>query len=445
MASLLVAQSLPAQAPTPTPPPRLDQDALDFRGRSSLTGGSGARALGMGGAFLARADDATAASWNPAGLSYLRLPELSVVFVGSALDTVHREIDLAIARDETGTSIAPDFIALTIPYERGVVSGAAQLSFQRAFSFDGNRDIADCRALRPQGCRSLAQAEDFVRSSIDGSGGFDLFALATGVRLAHRLRIGASLNRWTHGYTQTRSRRLFNPSVQHTQFELSGWNANLGVIWSPLDNLNLGVVGKTPFTAGVDLWRARTDLVETEGQGEPRAFTNGFRGDDVRLKLPGAVGTGVSWRPRSNLMFSADYTRTFWSEARIYDFFVVSVRSEAEPRRFESLRYPELEAREQRDTEEMRFGTEYVFVGQRFSWPIRAGYFLDRQHFLAADDKAPHFWGFSAGAGILRGPILFDVAYVRETGRYPAANAGSIKVALDRLYASVIYRYPRRP
>jgi len=34
---------------------------------------------------------------------------------------------------------------------------------------------------------------------------------------------------------------------------------------------------------------------------------------------------------------------------------------------------------------------------------------------------------------------------VRETGRYPAANAGSIKVALDRLYASVIYRYPRRP
>ena len=33
----------------------------------------------MGGAFLARADDATAASWNPAGLSYLRRPEFTVV------------------------------------------------------------------------------------------------------------------------------------------------------------------------------------------------------------------------------------------------------------------------------------------------------------------------------------------------------------------------------
>ncbi|MCJ7810524.1 MAG: hypothetical protein MUP26_09715, partial [Desulfobulbaceae bacterium] len=33
--------------------------------------GSGARALGMGGAFIAIADDATAASWNPAGLIQL--------------------------------------------------------------------------------------------------------------------------------------------------------------------------------------------------------------------------------------------------------------------------------------------------------------------------------------------------------------------------------------
>ena len=42
--------------------------------------GSGARALGMGGAFIAVADDATAASWNPAGLAQLTKPETSVVF-----------------------------------------------------------------------------------------------------------------------------------------------------------------------------------------------------------------------------------------------------------------------------------------------------------------------------------------------------------------------------
>ena len=41
--------------------------------------GSGARAMGMGGAFIATADDATAASWNPAGLIQLEKPELSKV------------------------------------------------------------------------------------------------------------------------------------------------------------------------------------------------------------------------------------------------------------------------------------------------------------------------------------------------------------------------------
>ena len=44
--------------------------------------GSGARAIGMGGAFIAIADDATAASWNPGGLVQLEKPEISAVLAG---------------------------------------------------------------------------------------------------------------------------------------------------------------------------------------------------------------------------------------------------------------------------------------------------------------------------------------------------------------------------
>ena len=50
--------------------------------------GSGARALGMGGAFIAVADDATAASWNPGGLIQLEKPEISAV--GSAVSVCMR-------------------------------------------------------------------------------------------------------------------------------------------------------------------------------------------------------------------------------------------------------------------------------------------------------------------------------------------------------------------
>src|SRR5712692_8537083 len=41
-------------------------------------GNPGARSLGMGGAFLGLADDASAAEANPAGLTVLRKPEVSL-------------------------------------------------------------------------------------------------------------------------------------------------------------------------------------------------------------------------------------------------------------------------------------------------------------------------------------------------------------------------------
>src|SRR6187401_373432 len=84
-ALLMAASSVTGQ--TPSPPPQIGQDELDLQSRANVVQGSGARALGMGGAFLARADDATAASWNPAGLSYLRAPELSFVGVYNSFTT----------------------------------------------------------------------------------------------------------------------------------------------------------------------------------------------------------------------------------------------------------------------------------------------------------------------------------------------------------------------
>src|ERR1700740_1184789 len=53
----------------------------DIESLSGLTfnfGNPGARSLGMGGAFLGLADDASAAEANPAGLTILRKPEVSI-------------------------------------------------------------------------------------------------------------------------------------------------------------------------------------------------------------------------------------------------------------------------------------------------------------------------------------------------------------------------------
>jgi hypothetical protein len=60
--------------------------------------GAGARALGMGGAFLAVADDATAGYWNPAGLTWLR--NKSVLYMHSV---------------EQHSQVQYDFIGLALP------------------------------------------------------------------------------------------------------------------------------------------------------------------------------------------------------------------------------------------------------------------------------------------------------------------------------------------
>ena len=124
----------------------------------------------MGGAFLARADDATAASWNPAGLSYLRRPEFSIVGARNSFDRG------AFGDEPTDTpdGYTPDFVAVTYPLQSGL---ASQLSYQRVFSFRGTREIERAGTHVPD-----ARA----------SGGFDVLAFGSGWRVGRTLRVGGT-------------------------------------------------------------------------------------------------------------------------------------------------------------------------------------------------------------------------------------------------------------
>ena len=420
-----------AQEPTPSPSPivpELPPDELDFQGLTSITLGSGARAFGMGGAFLARADDATAASWNPAGLSYLRNPEVSIVGARNSFD---RGPDGGTAND-TFDGNTPDFAAVAYPLEFGSVTGAAQLSYQRVFSFRGSRTV---------------DKEGFVLTT-EGTGGYDVLAIGTGLQVARSLRAGITLNRWCNGYHQTRARTGSRRQRQELDYDLSGWNVNLGLMWTPQESVNLGLVAKTPFTGSLKLRRERTDFFPTE---TPETITNNeAERDDLRLDFPAALGVGASWRPRSTLTLSVDYTRTLWSEGRIHNFFTVPPTPPApvdakppDPIVFSVLPYPTLVDLDQEDTYQLRMGAEYVIIASHLKVPLRAGYFLDRQYFRAGDGSAPVFHGFTVGAGILAGPFLFDVAYVHESGSYLDSGEpqGRAFTTFRRVFVSLMYRH----
>src|SRR5512134_1461371 len=85
--------------------------------------GSGARAAGMGDAFIALSDDGTAASWNPAGLAQLRQPEFSLVY---GVTDRHLELSALRSTDERfaytahgagSTSGSIDFASAALPFD----------------------------------------------------------------------------------------------------------------------------------------------------------------------------------------------------------------------------------------------------------------------------------------------------------------------------------------
>jgi long-chain fatty acid transport protein len=408
--------------------------------RLSIAQGSGARALGMGGAFTARPDDATAASWNPAGLSYLRRLEVSAAGLVTSAHTAgcqDRPCDAKmpgeIANEDDLEALTADFVSAAVPFEGDDISGAYQISFQRAIPIGGRRKIG----------RSRDRTID-----LDTQGGFDVITAGLGIQVSRKLRLGSTLNRWINGYHATfvRTSPEEIPSRQEREQDLSlrGWNMHFGAIWTPIADFNLGLVAKTPVDARARLLRRRIDF-----DLDPAIFPpekSAVR-DDVVVRLPGAVGFGASWRVSNPLTASVDYTRSFWSRAYVQNYFNLTALGRVEVFD-EQLAYPDLTTEtNQEDTEQIRAGLEYVFLVGELKLPLRVGYFNDRQYFRTDDPDveggddapAPRYKAFTAGTGIATGKFLFDVAYVHERGRY--FDGFHRKTTSNRVVVSVIFRY----
>ncbi|MCH7761897.1 hypothetical protein IIA15_10945 [candidate division TA06 bacterium] len=88
--------------------------------------GVGARAMGMGGSFVAIADDATATYWNPAGIGRLRDPELAIATTGSPLGTGNV---LGNVEDLSQSGDQHRFLSFVTPIGSGGRYGNVGLSF----------------------------------------------------------------------------------------------------------------------------------------------------------------------------------------------------------------------------------------------------------------------------------------------------------------------------
>lgn len=369
--------------------------------------GSGARALGMGGAFIGVADDATAASWNPGGLIQLEKPELSVVL------SYEFRSEKRTFRLNPGASGTFDIELADINYLSGAWpfklfnrNMVVSLNYQTLYDF--NREIATSYTYSqpfpgPSGPR---------RTTKEISGYLKALSPALAVQITPQWSVGAALNwfpkgmdnQWENNYTD----RLVGTfagfpysslSTYHDEYAFEGINFTLGTLWNVNKWLTLGAVYKTQFNADVHYleWYA----VNSTTQQTPRTVV---MDEDQTMVMPASYGLGVACRFSDAFSMDLDVYRTDWQH------FLVRQASGREVSLFDG-RTKALS--DTKPTHQVRLGAEYLFIRDKFVVPLRGGVFYDPEPTAYEPDE---FYGASLGSGIIWGPLAFDVAYVLRWG-----------------------------
>jgi hypothetical protein len=419
--------------------------------------GSGARAAGMGNAFIAVSDDGTAASWNPAGLSQLRKPEFSLVHSTSSRKLIfegYRTRDGSSAFTSlatTATAASLEFASAAVPFAVAGKPVTLQAGWRRLYQIASRTEGAMRRV--PASAGSRPEAVLAMDNSSDGN--IDLWSLAGAVRFTTRLSLGWNVDLYRGGWTDRNSVSEDPGVLGPTDFsssvathEVSGNALTLGLLLA-YPSLRIGVVYHGDFWGGLeDSLSRRSSLAEPiEATARP----------DARLHFPRSIGVGVAWRPKPLLRIAFDVTHDQWTEflldgaAGLPDRIVNT---------FDGLP-PELSAT--RDTVSLNAGLEKLFPVKDRYVPLRLGAALEPQggRDPLLRDGFDHFV-LSAGTGLNTNSIKIDVAVeyrwggfrnstnlspvyasgqAGEFGLPPAPEAeGSVRIQQWRVTASVIYR-----
>lgn len=398
--------------------------------------GSGARALGMGGAFIAIADDATAASWNPGGLTQLERPELSLVYSWKSYgedftSQPHPELDGSHSVDISQINYAS--FVYPIPRTIGGRNLVLSLNYLQQYDFDRDLDLR----FNNRGLANNIVVSNLSQIDYSQRGSLATLSPAFGFELTNTLSVGVVMNIWNQDILPdnewkvrrtNRVNTLFNGTpfafteleVEEDYEEFEGINFTLGMLWKPNDRWSVGAVYHSKFTA---------DVRYTQRQRLPilGGFIRARR--DLEYVFPSAFGVGVSYRfPNDKLTLSMDVTRRNWDQFVIHDDQNPSLRMQ---RRSGVSGLPK-DLSPHDPTYTVRLGAEYVFVNKKKPRQIlmpslRAGLFYDPEPASnrpnrwfglgRGDGKVDDYYGAALGLGVLiKDRVNIDMAYIYRWG-----------------------------
>jgi long-subunit fatty acid transport protein len=388
--------------------------------------GGGARAHGMGGAFIGVADDATATSWNPAGIAQLDKFEASAVgsfsFKKYTFKTEINAPSIPYTEDDdytrTSSHLAPNFFSLAAPMKLGERNLVIAVSYQRLIDFGYDEE------------------DDSTNYTWDYTvrGGIDAISPAIAIQLTPKFMIGAAGNIIVNGvnhkseYTN-KITGVFN-NVER-DYRSSGFNINGGVLIQASPKFNIGATIRLPFTLTDEYTRTATYTGGSMDTTYP----------DQETTYPMMFGVGIALKPTDNLTLAADYERRNYESS---EFTYGLPRTTVE--------------QGWNNVNQFRVGLEYVAVSPQAVFPIRLGFRtaprLDyaKWEYNGTTLDSTNITGmvFTGGFGMKLGSIWLDLAYelgisdvYRWTGEYPNGDFEeyTIKELSNNIIASCIFHF----
>lgn len=372
------------------------QESVDFN-----IMGTGARARGMGGAFIGVADDATAVGWNPAGLAQLDKPEASLVGLFN-LKKFSYEItfpdypEYDDKWDETANHFAPAFGSLILPTKLADKNLVFAVAYQRMIDMGNVNKDEDYYYDY-----STGDTLKYERK-IKASGGLDAISPAVAVQLTPQIMVGLAGNILINGYKTEIEETYPDFSSDYRNYtmesSLSGFNMNAGFLGS-FNKFNIGAMFRMPFSLKEEPSENEEWDLTSSGWTYNGTATGSYDESypEVETSMPFMFGFGVAFKPTDKLTLAADFERRPYSSAEASD----------DSGSYE-LGY--------QDCNQFRVGLEYILSGSTAVFPVRLGFRTDPRVYNGwygdgTDTSQVVGKVFTGGLGLVMGKLMLDFAY----------------------------------
>ena len=392
------------------------------------TFGLGARTMGMGGAFLAVADDFTTLYWNPAGLAQIRKFELS-----GSLSHSEQSVETAFTRgraaEADSSKTRPNSIGLVYPLYATRGGFAFALGYNRPQNFDSEVAI---KGLDPSS-NSVFGGLD-VDETTANSGGIGLWSFGAGVFVSNHILVGGSIDFW-HGssFNELDSAAAdinnVDPEIESFAFhdtvdrDYSGLSGRVGVLAFAGENVTLGGTITLPVNLEVsEIWEQQTIVRFDDGEESEEGDGGSILFD---IERPFEFGGGVAIKLLGKrLTLAGDVQFTDWTQTEYNPLPADDVENNFS-RFYDS-------------SVQVRTGVEYRIPEIETS--VRVGYFRDSIPFQDREiDNDRDFLTIGIGK-IFDQIIKIDVAYMRGSWGQSSSSLTESQIS-NRVFVSTGYRY----